>query len=118
MTSDFWPIDLLNHSGLSVISITLSSQAIYHFMEAQWAYLLRNTVKYTHSLHSIEQSWTRYFTKLMHFGFTIWYALIKSLEHGIAIGGFYSEGPDAMFISSDRQTLLFSWGFILKFVIF
>ena len=79
MTSDFWPIDLINHSGLSVISITLSSQAIYHFMEAQWAYLLRNTVEYTHSLHSIEQSWTRNFTNLMQWDFTIFCALIKSI---------------------------------------
>ena len=31
-----------------------------------------------------------------------------------AKGGFYSEGTDAFFISSNRRTLLFSWAWILN----
>ena len=31
-------------------------------------------------------------------------------------GGFYSEGADTFVISSNRQTLLFSWAWILKIV--
>ena len=44
----------------------------------------------------------------------IGFEIVRSALLSFTKGGFYSEGTDAFVISSNRQTLLFSWAWILN----